>query len=62
MADVGGAVADVVNVLVLLVEIAAVWVRIPIVQQPKMEIGRPLCTEGAPMIQPGPEWKTSVQS
>ena len=50
--------ADVIKALVLLVVIAAVLVRIPIAQQRKMEIGRPPCTEGAPMIQPGPEWKT----
>ena len=35
----GGTVANIVKVLVLLVKIVAVWVRIPIVKQLKWTLG-----------------------
>ena len=57
----GGGVelADAVEALALVVEIAAAWVRVPRVASTKMDVGKAPCTEGAPMIQTGRQWKTS---
>ena len=51
--------ADVFKALALVVQIAAAWVRVPIVAPTKMDVGMAPCTEGAPMIQTGCQWKTS---
>ena len=57
---VGGVeVADVVKAPALVVCIDPAGVRVPGVVATKMDVGKAPCTEGAPMIQPGPEWKTS---
>ena len=51
--------ADVVNELALVVCIDPVGVRIPAVAAKKMHVGKAPCTEGAPMVLTGREWKTS---
>ena len=51
--------ADVVKALALVVQIAAAWVRVPIVAPTKMDVGMAPCTVGVPMIQTGRQWKTS---
>ena len=50
---------DAVKAPALVVCIDPAVVRVPGVAATKMDVGMPPCTEGAPMIQPGPEWKTS---
>ena len=52
-------VADVVKALALVVCIDPVGVRIPAVAGTKMDVGKAPCTEGAPMVLTGREWKTS---
>ena len=52
-------VADAVKALALVVGIATAWVRVPRVAPTKMDVGKAPCTEGAPMIQTGRQWKTS---
>ena len=51
--------ADVVKASVLVVGIAAVGVRIPVVPATKMDVGMTPCTEGASNDPTGREWKTS---
>ena len=43
-------VADVVKALAHVVHISAAWVRVPRVAALEMDVGKPPCTEGAPMI------------
>ena len=43
--------ANIVKALVLVVQIAAAWVQVPIVAPTKMHVGKACCPEGAPMIQ-----------
>ena len=50
---------DAVKAPALVVCIDPAVVRVPGVAATKMDVGMPPCTEGAPMIQPGPEWNTS---
>ena len=50
--------ADVIEALILVVEIAAAGVRIPVVPAMKMDI-RVIPTEGGPIVLTGPELKTS---
>ena len=51
--------ADVVKAPVLLVEIAAVGIGIPVVPATKMDVGMTPYTEGASNDPTGCEWKTS---
>ena len=51
--------AGVVKALALVVFIDPVGVRIPAVAATKVNIGKAPCTEGAPMVLTGREWKTS---
>ena len=51
--------ADAVEALALVVGIAAAWVRVPRVAPTKMDVGKAPCTEGAPTVQTGRQWKTS---
>ena len=40
--------ADVIKALALVAQIAAAWVRVPIVAATKMDLGKTPCTEVAP--------------